>query len=57
MAEPVRDFEGVNGVTGHGSSISGGGVAVVSNGMTYVRSGYASFCPSDHGTVVPAFGL
>ncbi|GAA3849046.1 PQQ-binding-like beta-propeller repeat protein [Saccharothrix violaceirubra] len=55
--DTVRDFTGVNGLTGTGSSLSGGGGAVVSNGMLYVQSGYWPGYPSDHGNVLLAFGL
>ncbi|ALG07601.1 PQQ-binding-like beta-propeller repeat protein [Kibdelosporangium phytohabitans] len=55
--DTVRDFQGVNGLTGHGSAISGSGGAVVSNGMLYIQSGYYPFYPSEHGNVLLAFGL
>lgn len=55
--DTVRDFAGVNGLTGHGSAISASGGAVVSNGMLYVQSGYEPFYPSEHGNVLLAFGL
>ncbi|ONI76862.1 hypothetical protein ALI144C_32490 [Actinosynnema sp. ALI-1.44] len=55
--DTVRDFQGVNGLTGHGSAVSGSGGAVVSNGMLYVQSGYFPFYPSEHGNVLLAFGL
>ncbi|MBM3785274.1 MAG: cytochrome C oxidase Cbb3 [Acidobacteria bacterium] len=40
--DTVREFQGVNGPTGHGGSIDGPG-AVVVNGMVYITSGYARF--------------
>lgn len=54
--DTIRDFAGVNGLTGHGSSLSGNGGAVVSHGMVYVQAGYVPFYPSDFGTVLLAFG-
>jgi polyvinyl alcohol dehydrogenase (cytochrome) len=38
--DTARDFETVNGVSGHGGSIDGAG-AVVVDGMVYVNSGYS----------------
>ncbi|WP_040406440.1 PQQ-binding-like beta-propeller repeat protein [Amycolatopsis nigrescens] len=55
--DTVRDFAGVNGVTGHGGALAGSGGAVVSDGMVYVQSGYWPMYPSEHGTVLLAFGL
>jgi polyvinyl alcohol dehydrogenase (cytochrome) len=55
--DTIRDFAGVNGLTGAGSAISGNGGAVVANGMLYVQSGYYPFYPSEHGNVLLAFGL
>jgi polyvinyl alcohol dehydrogenase (cytochrome) len=55
--DTIRDFAGVNGLTGHGSAVSAGGGAVVANGMMYVQSGYPPFYPSGHGNVLLAFGL
>ncbi|WP_285507156.1 PQQ-binding-like beta-propeller repeat protein [Actinokineospora sp. NBRC 105648] len=55
--DTIRDFPGVNGLTGTGSAISGNGGAVVANGMLYVQSGYWPGYPSDHGNVLLAFGL
>jgi polyvinyl alcohol dehydrogenase (cytochrome) len=55
--DTVRDFDGVNGLKGHGSALSASGGAVVSNGMMYVQSGYAPFYPSEYGNVLLAFGL
>ncbi|WP_051797168.1 outer membrane protein assembly factor BamB family protein [Catenuloplanes japonicus] len=55
--DTIREFRGVNGVTGFGSSISGGGGAVVSDGMLYIQAGYWPFYPSEHGNVLLAFGL
>ncbi|WP_308258357.1 outer membrane protein assembly factor BamB family protein [Saccharothrix obliqua] len=55
--DTIRDFTGVNGLTGRGSAISGNGGAVVADGMLYVQSGYWPSYPSDHGNVLLAFGL
>ncbi|WP_158891072.1 PQQ-binding-like beta-propeller repeat protein [Amycolatopsis anabasis] len=55
--DTVRDFPGVNGLTGHGSSISGNGGAVVAHGMLYVQAGYWPTYPSEHGNVLLAFGM
>ncbi|WP_328603378.1 PQQ-binding-like beta-propeller repeat protein [Amycolatopsis sp. NBC_00345] len=56
--DAVRDFQGVNGVTGMGRAIGANGGAVVVNGMLYVQAGYYPFYPSDgKGTVLLAFGL
>lgn len=55
--DAVRDFAGVNGLTGHGVSISGNGGAVVSNGMLYIQAGYYPFYPTEHGYALLAFGL
>jgi len=55
--DTIRDFPGVNGLTGHGSSISGAGGAVVAHGMLYVQAGYAPFYPSTYGNVLLAFSL
>ncbi|MEV0679045.1 PQQ-binding-like beta-propeller repeat protein [Actinosynnema sp. NPDC050436] len=55
--DTIRDFQGVNGLTGRGSAISGNGGAVVADGMLYVQSGYWPSYPSDHGNVLLAFGL
>jgi polyvinyl alcohol dehydrogenase (cytochrome) len=54
--DTIRDFAGVNGLTGHGSSLSGNGGAVIAHGMMYVQAGYVPFYPSDFGTVLLAFG-
>lgn len=55
--DTIREFAGVNGVTGHGSAISGNGGAVVAGGMLYVQSGYWPSYPSAHGNVLLAFGV
>ncbi|WP_305784371.1 outer membrane protein assembly factor BamB family protein [Symbioplanes lichenis] len=55
--DTLREFPGVNGITGFGSAISGNGGAVVAHGMLYVQAGYYPFYPSDHGPVLLAFGL
>lgn len=55
--DTIRDFAGVNGLTGFGSAISGNGGAVIADGMLYVQSGYYPGYPSEHGTVLLAFGL
>jgi polyvinyl alcohol dehydrogenase (cytochrome) len=55
--DTVRDFDGVNGLPGRGSALSGNGGAVVSNGMLYVQSGYYPFYPTNRGYVLLAFAL
>lgn len=56
--DTVRDFTGVNGVEGMGSSITGtGGSAVVAHGMVYVQSGYWPEYSTEKGHVLLAFGL
>ncbi|MDR7276777.1 outer membrane protein assembly factor BamB family protein [Catenuloplanes atrovinosus] len=55
--DTIREFQGVNGLTGFGSAISGNGGAVVADGMLYVQSGYAPAYPSPYGNVLLAFGL
>ncbi|GAA3884534.1 PQQ-binding-like beta-propeller repeat protein [Saccharothrix violaceirubra] len=56
--DTLRDFAGVDGRTGRGGAIAGGGGgAVVANGMVYAQSGYSPEYPSPHGTVLLAFGL
>jgi polyvinyl alcohol dehydrogenase (cytochrome) len=56
--DTVRSFNGVNGVAGHGESISGVGGAVVAEGMVYVQSGYYPLRSAPNtGTVLLAFGL
>lgn len=55
--DTVRNFNGVNGLVGTGSSVSGNGGAVVSNGMLFVQSGYYPFYPTTNGYVLLAFGL
>ncbi|MGW6445265.1 outer membrane protein assembly factor BamB family protein [Lentzea sp. NPDC055074] len=54
--DTVRDFQGVNGITGRGSGLSGAGGAVVVDGMVYVHSGYRPYYPNDKGFVLLAFG-
>ncbi|MPZ81108.1 MAG: PQQ-binding-like beta-propeller repeat protein [Actinophytocola sp.] len=55
--DAIRDFQGVNGVPGRGSALSGNGGAIVADGMVYVMAGYYPFYPTDKGTVMLAFGL
>ena len=55
--DAIRDFQGVNGVPGRGSALSGNGGAVIANGMVYVMAGYYPFYPTDKGVVMLAFGL
>lgn len=55
--DAVQDFQGVNGVPGRGSALSGNGGAVIANGMVYVMAGYYPFYPTDKGVVMLAFGL
>ncbi|GAA3438755.1 PQQ-binding-like beta-propeller repeat protein [Kutzneria kofuensis] len=56
--DTIRDFDGVNGLPGHGGAISGGGGAVVADGMVYVQTGYwMAPYPSDRGHALLAFGL
>ncbi|MCP2257790.1 polyvinyl alcohol dehydrogenase (cytochrome) [Streptoalloteichus tenebrarius] len=59
--DTIRDFQGVNGLPGHGQGISGGGGAVVADGVLYVNSGYfgqfGKFYPTDKGSVLLAFSL
>ncbi|PPK62062.1 PQQ-binding-like beta-propeller repeat protein [Actinokineospora auranticolor] len=55
--DTIQDFPGVNGLTGHGSAISGNGGAVISDGVLYIQSGYWPSYPSEHGNVLLAFGL
>jgi polyvinyl alcohol dehydrogenase (cytochrome) len=54
--DTVREFVGVNHVTGSGGSISGNGGAVVAHGMLYVLSGYYAWSGMP-GRVLLAFGL
>lgn len=55
--DTMRQVTGVNGAVGRGGALSGGGGAVVANGMLYVQSGYAfTPYPNDHGSVLMAFG-
>ncbi|WP_406112232.1 PQQ-binding-like beta-propeller repeat protein [Kitasatospora purpeofusca] len=53
----VRDFTTVNGVPGHGTALSGGGGAVVADGMLYVQAAYYPQYPSNAGGVLLAFSL
>lgn len=55
--DAIRDFQGVNGIAGRGSALSGNGGAVIVDGMVYVMAGYYPFYPTDKGTVLLAFGL
>jgi len=56
--DTVRDFTGVNGLVGTGSSVSGNGGAVVADGMLFIQSGYYPFYPTNgKGYVLLAFGL
>ncbi|WP_430781852.1 PQQ-binding-like beta-propeller repeat protein [Actinoplanes sp. G11-F43] len=55
--DTLRDFQGVNGLTGTGSAVSGSGGAVIADGMVYIQSGYWPYYPSDNGFVLLAFGL
>ena len=54
--DTVREFTGVNHVTGPGGAIAGHGGAVVAHGMLYVQSGYYSWFGIP-GRVLLAFGL
>jgi polyvinyl alcohol dehydrogenase (cytochrome) len=54
--DTVREFTGVNHLTGPGGAIGGHGGAVVAHGMLYVRSGYATWAGMP-GRVLLAFGL
>ncbi|QFZ24263.1 hypothetical protein EKG83_15725 [Saccharothrix syringae] len=54
--DTVREFTGVNGLTGRGGSISSAGGAVVAGGMLFVNSGYV-FGTGIRGGVLIAFGL
>jgi polyvinyl alcohol dehydrogenase (cytochrome) len=54
--DTVREFTGVNHVTGPGGAIAGHGGAVVAHGMLYVQSGYYSWFGMT-GRVLLAFGL
>lgn len=55
--DTMRQVTGVNAAVGRGGALSGGGGAVVANGMLYVQSGYAfTPYPNDHGSVLMAFG-
>jgi polyvinyl alcohol dehydrogenase (cytochrome) len=54
--DTVREFTGINHVTGPGGAIAGHGGAVVAHGMLYVRSGYFSWFGMQ-GRVLLAFGL
>ena len=50
----VREYNAVNGVTGHGGSLDGPGPVVV-GGMVFVNSGYSRFGGMP-GNVLLAFG-
>ena len=54
--DTVREFTGVNHVTGSGGAVGGHGGAVVAHGMLYVRSGYYTWFGMP-GRVLLAFGL
>ncbi len=54
--DTVREFTGVNHVTGPGGAIAAHGGAVVAHGMLYVRSGYFTWFGMT-GRVLLAFGL
>jgi len=54
--DTVREFTGVNHVTGPGGAVAGHGGAVVAHGMLYVQSGYYSWFGIT-GRVLLAFGL
>ncbi|TMQ94916.1 hypothetical protein ETD83_23160 [Actinomadura soli] len=55
--DTIADFPTVNGGTGRGGSLAGGGGAVVANGMVYVLTGdmFTNY-PNDKGHVMLAFG-
>ncbi len=56
--DAVRDYQGVNGLPGQGTGISGNGGAVISDGMLYVHAGYHPFyTDGSGGPVLLAFGL
>jgi polyvinyl alcohol dehydrogenase (cytochrome) len=55
--DTVRDFAGVNGVTGHGGVLAGGGGVVIADGIVYTQAGYWPFYPSNYGGVLLAFAL
>lgn len=55
--DTMRDVPGVNGPTGRGGALAGGGGAVVAHGMVYVQAGYGfTPYPNDKGSVFMAFG-
>ncbi|GGT01394.1 PQQ-binding-like beta-propeller repeat protein [Nonomuraea spiralis] len=56
--DTMQEVAGVNGLTGRGGAVSGGGGAVVAHGMMFIQSGY-SFTPypNPYGSVFLAFGL
>jgi polyvinyl alcohol dehydrogenase (cytochrome) len=54
--DTVREFTGVNHVTGPGGAVAGHGGAVVAHGMVYVQSGYYTWFGIP-GRVLLAFGL
>jgi polyvinyl alcohol dehydrogenase (cytochrome) len=53
----IRDFTTVNGVPAKGKALSGGGGAVVVDGMLYVQADYYPDYPSDVGGALLAFSL
>lgn len=55
--DTMRDVQGVNGLPARGGALSGGGGAVVANGLMYVQSGYAfTPYPNDRGSALMVFG-
>ncbi|WP_019544143.1 PQQ-binding-like beta-propeller repeat protein [Streptomyces sulphureus] len=53
----IRDFSTVNGVPARGKALSGGGGAVVADGMVYVQAAYYPEYPSEVGGALLAFSL
>ncbi|MFC4053543.1 PQQ-binding-like beta-propeller repeat protein [Actinomadura syzygii] len=55
--DTIADFPTVNGGTGRGGALSGGGGAVIADGMVYVLTGemFVNY-PNDKGYVLLAFG-